>query len=79
MSEGINNLKNRISSFLKSLHSQDNDKYKSKCNCFIGKNLKASYKIFRCPDCKQKLRVPRGKGKINIICKNCGTEFVKRT
>lgn len=33
------------------------------------------YKIFKCPNCSQKLRVPRKKGKIIITCKKCGTEF----
>ena len=27
-----------------------------------------NYKIFACPECKQKLRVPKGKGKIQIRC-----------
>ncbi|MCM8710229.1 hypothetical protein M2651_04205 [Clostridium sp. SYSU_GA19001] len=33
------------------------------------------YKIFKCPNCSQKLRVPRKKGKLIITCKKCGTEF----
>ena len=33
------------------------------------------YKIFKCPNCSQKLRVPRKKGRIIITCKKCGTEF----
>lgn len=33
------------------------------------------YKIFKCPNCSQKLRVPRKKGKLVITCKKCGTEF----
>lgn len=35
----------------------------------------AHYKIFICPNCSQKLRVPRKKGKITITCKKCGTQF----
>lgn len=34
-----------------------------------------TYKIFKCPNCSQKLRVPRRKGKITITCKKCSTEF----
>ncbi|MHC6179225.1 hypothetical protein ACYUJ6_05130 [Clostridium sp. JNZ X4-2] len=33
------------------------------------------YKIFKCPNCSQKMRVPKHKGKITITCKNCGTIF----
>ncbi|WP_446897809.1 hypothetical protein ACSVC9_12575 [Clostridium sp. LBM24168] len=33
------------------------------------------YKIFKCPNCSQKMRVPRHKGKITITCRNCGTSF----
>jgi Primosomal protein N'' (replication factor Y) - superfamily II helicase len=33
------------------------------------------YKIFKCPNCSQKLRVPRKKGKLVITCKKCGAEF----
>lgn len=37
------------------------------------------YKIFKCPSCSQKLRVPRKKGKITVTCKKCGTNFKGRT
>lgn len=37
------------------------------------------YRIFACPQCKQKLRVPKGKGKIQIRCSKCGNEFIKRS
>ena len=34
---------------------------------------------FKCPTCSQTLRVPRGKGKISITCRNCGTVFQEKT
>lgn len=34
---------------------------------------------FSCPTCKQMLRAPRGKGKIHVTCRNCGTVFEKKT
>ncbi len=30
---------------------------------------------FRCPNCGQHLRVPRGKGRIQITCRTCGMSF----
>lgn len=38
-----------------------------------------THRYFRCKCCKTYLRVPRGKGKINIKCPKCGNEFVKKT
>lgn len=38
-------------------------------------NEKKNYKVFKCPNCSQKLRVPRGKGKIVITCAKCGEQF----
>ena len=37
------------------------------------------YKFFRCPSCRTVLRVPRGRGKIMIVCKKCGTRFEGRS
>ncbi|MDL2224705.1 transcription elongation factor 1 family protein [Eubacteriales bacterium OttesenSCG-928-M02] len=40
---------------------------------------KRSHKFFKCPNCKEKCRVPKGKGKIRITCPNCGEKFDKKT
>ena len=37
------------------------------------------YKFFTCPACHTTLRVPRHKGKINIVCRKCGNSFTGRT
>ena len=37
------------------------------------------YKYFTCPNCKLKLRVPRGKKKIVITCNRCKTQFDGKT
>ena len=34
-----------------------------------------SHKYFTCPGCRNRLRVPAGKGKIEITCPRCGTRF----
>lgn len=39
----------------------------------------AGYRIFVCPKCSQKIRIPKGKGKIMVRCPKCGEEFAKRT
>jgi len=33
------------------------------------------YKFFVCPSCHTTLRVPRGRGKIRIVCRKCGVAF----
>lgn len=45
------------------------------------KRLKDSktHKFYKCPKCNQKLRVPKGKGKIVVTCTKCGTKFNKQT
>jgi hypothetical protein len=40
---------------------------------------KGAYRFFSCPGCKQRVRIPKGRGKICITCPKCRMEFVKRT
>ena len=37
------------------------------------------HRYYRCPKCHQTVRVPRGRGKINIRCPKCGEQFIKTT
>ena len=37
------------------------------------------YKFFTCPSCKTTLRVPRGHGKIKIVCRKCGSSFTGKS
>lgn len=34
---------------------------------------------FKCPNCSQQLRVPRGKGKITVTCRSCGASFQEKS
>ena len=46
---------------------------------FFSRLTDKQYRYFRCPGCRQVVRVPRGKGKINIRCPKCSRQFIKRT
>ena len=34
---------------------------------------------FKCPNCGQQLRVPRGRGKITVTCRSCGASFQEKS
>lgn len=38
-----------------------------------------TYKYYTCKSCHQTIRVPKGKGKIEIRCPKCSNTFVKKT
>jgi LSD1 subclass zinc finger protein len=66
---------------------QENSRYLAKREAFLGyfrgakerHSQRKDYRFFRCPSCRTMLRVPRGKGKVKIVCRKCGTSFIKKT
>ena len=37
------------------------------------------YRFYSCPGCGNRLRVPRGKGRIQITCPRCGQRFERKS
>ena len=37
------------------------------------------HRYFKCPNCSQQLRVPKGKGKITVTCRSCGASFQEKS
>lgn len=37
------------------------------------------YTVEKCPKCQTRVRVPKGKGKIKITCKECSEEYIINT
>ena len=53
----------------------EHQKYMQQLNRLRDRNSR----YYSCPRCHQTVRVPRGRGKINIHCPKCGNQFIKKT
>ena len=68
-------------------HKQENDTYLKIRDEIVyrislrkkTREIRKSYRYFTCKDCKCRYRVPRGRGKIQITCPNCGKKTIRRT
>ena len=46
---------------------------------FLTRLRDRDHRYYHCPKCRQTVRVPRGRGRINIRCPKCGEQFIKKT
>lgn len=55
------------------------EQIKEKAHRFSSKQPKKAtvsrYTFFACPTCHRNQRTPKGKGRIRVTCKKCGTQF----
>ena len=59
-----------------------NKTYKLRSAFYRQKNLliqRRTHHIYKCPSCRQKIRIPRGKGRIEIRCPKCSATFIKKS
>ena len=66
---------------------EENMKFLQKKDAILNKFRKQKYyaaqrrnfHIYTCPQCKLKIRIPKGKGKISITCPKCRNSFIKKS
>lgn len=59
---------------------EENQKFLREIEFFkLRRSVRKTHKIYRCKGCGRKIRVPKGKGKIEITCPLCGKKIIRRT
>ncbi len=64
----------------------ENDRFLQVCRPAIGRIHSfcaragdREHRYFKCPNCGQRMRVPRGKGRITVHCRSCGASFEEKS
>lgn len=65
--------------FVKKADNDYGQAYRLDRNRQIQREDRKHFRFFKCPACRQKIRVPRGKGRIEITCPRCGSKFIKKS
>ena len=70
--------------FTKGYHAAGNRPVRAAGDGLLSKWKKAwhdyrTYRFLICPQCTQRLRVPRGKGQIRVKCTKCGHQFLAKS
>lgn len=50
-----------------------------KWSAFRARAHDKEHRYFKCPNCGRYLRVPRGKGRITVTCRNCSVSFEEKS
>ena len=59
---------------------EENQKFLREVEFFkLRRSVRKTHKIYRCKGCGRKIRIPKGRGKVEITCPLCGKKFIRRT
>ena len=71
--------KDRTARARENAHFTSGSLYRELSGAAIRFSQRKEYRFYRCPGCGRWLRVPRGRGKIEIRCPGCGSRFRRDT
>lgn len=58
---------------------EENRRFQKRFNILSRAASDKTHRYYRCSACGQTIRVPKGKGKIQITCPKCKNTFIKKT
>lgn len=79
LSKNINKRYTQNQKFLNYTFGIRNIFAKIKYRIKYGKQGQEPYRIYQCRKCNQKIRIPKGKGKIMVTCPKCKYQFKRRS